>query len=330
MNSQKERIKVITWVLIVGVLVTSIKFIAYFITSSNAIYTDALENIINVVAAGLAFYSIYLSALPKDANHPYGHGKVEFFAVGFEGALIIFAAISILYKSIVSILNPKNIQDIDQGIYLSITAGAINFLMGIIVLRKSKQLKSITLEADAKHLLSDAYTSIGLIIGLVLIYFTNWVLIDSIISILLAFIILYNGYNLIRKSISGLMDEADPEIVSNIVKVLNTNRRKEWIDVHNLRVQQYGNDLHIDCHLTLPFYYDLNKMHDEVQLLHDMIDENAENNVEFFIHVDPCLPACCSYCMLTECKERSAEKTLDIVWNNQNILKNAKHFSEYV
>ncbi len=330
MEMQKARINVIVWVLIIGLLVTLIKFIAYFITSSTAIYTDALENIINVVAAALAFYSIYLSALPKDENHPYGHGKVEFFAVGFEGALIVIAAISILYKSITNIFNPNEIHSIDKGIWLSIAAGCINFILGIFVLKKSKQLKSITLEADAKHLLSDAYTSIGLILGLILIYFTKWVIIDSIISIVLAFVILYNGYQLLRKSISGLMDETDTSIVSEIVRILNLNRKEEWIDIHNLRVQQYGNDLHIDCHLTLPYYYDLNKMHDEVQALHDMIDNSTENNVEFFIHVDPCLPECCSYCRLKDCNVRSSVKTIDIDWNTVNILKNAKHFNQHV
>ena len=126
------------------------------------------------------------------------------------------------------------------------------------------------------------------------------------------------------------MDETDASIVSEIVMVLNLNRKEEWIDVHNLRVQQYGNDLHIDCHLTLPFYYDLNKMHDEVQALHDMIDESTDNNVEFFIHVDPCLPECCSYCRLLDCSVRSSDKTIDIDWNTINILKNAKHFNQHV
>ena len=312
MNVQDKRLKIISITLIAGVIITIIKFIAFFITHSNAIYTDALENIINVLASAFAFYSIYLAAQPKDKNHPYGHGKVEFFAVGFEGALIIIAAINIIYNSIDSILHPEQIKNIDKGIYLIVLAGLLNFFLGYFLIRKSKELKSITLEADGKHLMVDAYTSAGLIAGLVLIYFTQIFILDAIISFVLALLILFNGYKLLRKSISGLMDESDVSLVDDIVNILNVNRKAAWIDVHNLRVQKYGSDLHIDCHLTLPYYFDLNRMHDEVQELHKLIEKEAEATVEIFIHVDPCLSECCMYCSLLDCDKRTSAKTIDI------------------
>lgn len=326
---QDKRLKIISTTLFAGVVITIIKFIAFFITNSNAIYTDALENIINVLASAFAFYSIYLAALPKDKNHPYGHGKVEFFAVGFEGAMIIIAAVNIIYNSINSVINPEPIKDIDHGMILIILAGLLNFILGYYLIRKSKELKSITLEADGKHLMVDAYTSAGLLGGLALIYITEIYVLDAIISFVLALLILYNGYKLLRKSISGLMDESDIALVHDIVKILNIHRKSEWIDVHNLRVQKYGSDLHIDCHLTLPFYYDLNRVHDEVQQLHELIEKEADATVEIFIHADPCLSECCMYCSVVNCDKRTSEKIIDIKFDIDNIVNNAKHFASH-
>lgn len=329
MIAQDKRLNIISLTLVAGVLITIIKFIAFFITRSNSIYTDALENIINVLASAFAFYSIYLAAQPKDKNHPYGHGKVEFFAVGFEGALIIIAAINIIYNAIESLINPKYIHNVDTGIYLIVIAGLLNFVLGYYLVLKSKQLKSITLEADGKHLMVDAYTSVGLVVGLIIIYFTQLYVLDAVLSLVLAILILYNGYKLLRKSISGLMDESDLEVVADIVKILNDNRREEWIDVHNLRVQKYGADLHIDCHLTLPFYFELNKVHDEVQELHELIDKEVDANIEIFIHADPCLPECCMYCSMKNCDKRSSDKSTEILFDIDNIIQNAKHFASH-
>lgn len=327
MEVQKQRLKIITAVLIFGVIITIIKFIAYFITHSNAIYTDALENIINVVAGSFAFYSIYLAAQPKDSNHPYGHGKVEFFAVGFEGALIVFAAINIIYKSIEAFIHPQNINNLDSGIWLSIVAGLMNFGVGYVVIKQGKKLHSMTLEADGKHLLTDAYTSAGLVLGLIIIKLTDLVVLDSVISLLLGFVILYNGYHLIRKSISGLMDEVDNELVSDIVSIFQKERKPEWIDVHNLRAQKYGHDLHIDCHVTVPYYFDLVRAHDEIELIEKLIERNVENGVELFIHVDPCVPNCCNYCSV-DCAVRKYPQERSIVWNTNLVMNNAKHFKD--
>jgi cation diffusion facilitator family transporter len=327
---QRERLRVITWVLIVGVAITILKFVAFFITHSNAIYTDALENIINVLAAAVAFYSIYLSARPKDLNHPYGHGKIEFFAVGFEGALICFAGINILYRAIYGIIFPSVLDNLVQGIWLTSIAGAANLLMGWIVVQKGKKLKSVTLEADGKHLLSDAYSSLGLIIGLILIQLTGIQMLDNIIALILAGVILWSGSRLIRKSVAGLMDEVDEDLLNKIVEILQANRKPQWVDVHNLRVQKYGPDIHIDCHVTLPFYFDLQQMHDELKAIENLLEINTQTNVELFIHVDPCLPECCSYCTMGNCAERSAALKAPIVWTNNNVMLNAKHFNQHV
>jgi cation diffusion facilitator family transporter len=323
---QQERIRVIAFALFLGVVVTLLKFTAFFITHSNAIYTDALENIINVVAAAVAFYSIYLSARPKDLNHPYGHGKVEFFAVGFEGALISFAGLNIFYRAVYALVYPQEIHQLSIGIYLTCIAGVINFALGKFLVSKGKSLQSMTLEADGKHLLSDAYTSIGLLIGLVVIYFTQLNFLDSIISMILGAAILWSGYQLLRKSVAGLMDEVDEQLVEKIVSILNLHRKAVWIDVHNLRAQKYGPDIHIDCHVTLPFYLNLQEMHAEIKEIENLIEQQTMTNVELFIHVDPCLPECCYYCKMSNCTVRQHTYQNEIQWTKENVMLNAKHF----
>jgi cation diffusion facilitator family transporter len=311
---------------VIGILITITKFTAFYLTNSNAILTDALENIINIVAGIFAYFSILLAAKPRDANHPYGHGKVEFFSVGFEGALIIFAGASILYQSLESIINSRTIQYIEQGILLTGVAGLANFFLGRYMIRNGKKLKSITLEADGKHLLSDSYTSLGVIAGLLIVKWTGIFILDSILSIGLGIYILGSGYKLIRKSISGLMDEVDTELIEQIVKILQQNRQRDWIDVHHLRAQKYGAEIHIDCHVTLPYYYDLNQMHEIVKNIERMIEEKSQTRVEISVHVDPCIFECCHYCGMLACPVRAEAQTKTIEWNMENVMRNEKHF----
>lgn len=304
------------------------KFAAYFVTSSNAILTDAAESIVNVLASSFAFYSICLAALPRDKNHPYGHGKVEFFSAFVEGILILTAGILIVFKSIYNLLFPYEINALLSGTVIIAATGVINFLLGYYLIAQSRKLNSLTLYADGKHLQTDAYSSAGLVVGLLLIYYTRIYYLDSILSILLGLYIIYNGYRLFRRSIGGLMDESDFAVVEEVINILNTNRKEAWIDVHNLRTQRYGNELHIDCHLTLPYYFDLVKVHEEVSQVDVLINNKASVKTELFIHADPCLPECCHYCRMADCPVRSEAKRKDIVWKMDNITQNKKHFNE--
>ena len=302
------------------------KFTAYFITSSNFVLTDAAESIVNVIASSFAFYSIYLTSQPRDINHPYGHGKVEFFSVFIEGTLITLAGVAILIKSTYSIFYPNEIHQLVLGAVIIGITGAINGALGYFMINKGKSLRSITLDADGRHLLADMVTSGGLVAGLLLINFTRLLWLDSVLSIAVGFYIVYNGYKLIRRSVGGLMDEADFDVMNDIIRVLNDKRKEEWIDIHNLRAQKYGSELHIDCHLTLPNYFDLNRVHEEVALVDKLINTEANIKTEFFIHTDPCLPYCCHYCSMPNCPIRSEPKRIDIVWTMENLTRNKKHF----
>ena len=306
------------------------KFTAYLITSSNSLLTDAAESIVNILASLFAFYSIYVAAQPKDLNHPYGHGKVEFFSVFIEGALIIIAGILISFKSVYNLFYPHEISELLIGTLIIGISGLINYALGYYLIDQSKKHNSLTLNADGKHLQTDAYTSVGLVIGLMLIYFTGLNYLDSILSISIGVFIIYSGYKLVRKSVSGLMDESDFDTSDEIIAILNIHRKDSWIDMHNLRTQRYGPDIHIDCHITLPYYFDLNKVHEEVSEVDKLVNFKANSRTEFFIHADPCMPECCHYCRMLECSVRSEPKNMDIEWTIENVTKNQKHFTRDV
>lgn len=327
MNSEKQRI--IIWSVVISIVLLIIKFYSYVLTGSNAILTDALESIVNVVASFFALYSIKLSAVPSDKNHPYGHGKIEFFSAGIEGTLIILAGIFILYQSIYSMVFPQPLIDLPLGMVLIGFSGIVNGILGFILQKKGKALNSITLEADGRHISTDAITSFVLIFGIAIIYFSGWYLMDSIISAVFAFYIVYNGYFLVRKSVAGLMDESNPQSINNAVKILNKFRQKNWIDIHNMRVQQYGGDSHIDLHLTLPYYFDLIQVHDCVHDVEEVLEENLPGKIEVFVHADPCLPdPCCHYCQVSNCQVRQFPQAKKIKWTADNMSQNQKHYHE--
>ena len=318
--------KLIVFALVMSFLLMLGKFIAYFITSSNAILTDAAESIVNVLASAFAFYSIYLSAQPKDVNHPYGHGKVEFFSMFVEGILILMAGLLIILKSTYNLFFPVEVQLLFDGSVIIVATGFINFFIGRLLIKESKESNSLVLYADGKHLLTDAYSSAALVIGLLVIHFTRILFLDSILSIIMGLYIIYNGYVLTRKSVGGLMDESDFKVVKHVITILNENRHNAWIDIHNLRTQSYGHELHIDCHVTLPYYYELNKVHDEISQIDTLINQKGFVRTEFFIHADPCLPQCCHYCRMEACPVRGEVQTRDIIWTPEIVTRNQKHF----
>lgn len=322
----RKEFRIILLSLGISLLLTAAKFTAYFVTNSVAILSDALESIINVVAGGFACYSIYLSGKPKDANHPYGHGKVEFFSIGFEGAMIFIAGCLILFKAVQYFIHQPALQEVDQGIWITVATAAANFLLGLYLVRSGKKLPSITIAGNGQHILTDAYTSVGLIAALVLIRLTGKTWIDPAASMIMGILILRKGYQLMRQSISGLMDETDMQVMDRVIGILNEHRHPAWIDVHNMRVQQYGIDYHIDCHVTMPYYLELSRAHEEMKELEQLVDRELKGHeVEFFIHIDPCIPESCQHCQLSACPVRSYPFRQRISWSRENVLPNRKH-----
>ncbi len=318
--------RVMLFALIISVLLLITKFIAYNLTSSTLILSDAAESIINVFAGSFALFSIYLAARPKDKNHPYGHGKIEFFAIGMEGILILIAGILILIKAIYSFFSVTYLMNLQTGAILIACTGVVNYIVGLYLIREGKKADSITLGADGEHLKSDALSSIAAVAGLAIINLTNLFWLDSLLAVFVSSYVMYTGFKLLRKSVAGLMDETDFKTIKSVISILNNNRQPSWIDLHNLRIQKYGSDLHVDCHLTLPYYYTLAQVHDEVQAVENLVKSETNTHAELFIHSDPCLPACCNYCQVSDCEVRQEEFRNKIEWTVDKLIVNKKHF----
>lgn len=310
---------------IVGIFLFIIKLIAWYLTNSVAILTDTLESTINIIAGLFGLYSLYLSSLPKDRNHPYGHGKIEFISASVEGVLITLAGFYIIYEAVDNIKHPKILSKIDYGIILVFITAVINYIFGYYAIKKGKKNNSIALISSGKHLQTDTYSTIGIVIGLIVLYFTNITWLDSVIALIFAGFIIYTGYGIIREAISGIMDETDENLLQNVVQILNEKRRENWIDLHNLRIIKYGSTLHFDCHMTVPYYFNINEGHEEVEHLENIIKQHFGNRVEFFVHLDACKPFSCKICSIANCPFRSENFVEKISWNKDNIIKNQKH-----
>jgi len=325
----KSNFAVIAFSLFVGVLLMGVKFYAYKITGSSAILSDALESIINVVAGAFAMFSIVVAAKPPDESHPYGHGKIEYFSAGFEGALIILAAIGIFKTGISYLLYPHPLEYLQQGMLLLIGASAVNLLLGILLLRVGKRNQSMVLTADGKHILTDVYTSLGVLTGLFLVNYTGWFWLDGVIAIIVGINILITGANLVRQSCAGLMNKSEPDLLQEIVDLLIANRKDIHIDVHQLRAWRSGNFIHIDFHLILPRDFALECAHRENKALEKTIQEYFGGRASVMIHLDPCLDQECPVCGQSLCTLRHSHQNELVRWtlasmtadyNNQQVI----------
>ena len=328
MNIQaNENFKFQRIITIVGIILFLVKLYAWYQTNSVAILTDALESTINVIAGLIGLYSLYLSSLPKDHNHPYGHGKVEFISASIEGALITIAGVVIIYEAIGELQNPKTIEKLDLGLILVSLTAVINYVLGFYAIKKGKKNNSLALIASGKHLQTDTYSTIGIIIGLVILYFTKISWIDSFTALIFAGFIIYTGYKIVRESISGIMDETDELLLKEVVDYLSEERRENWIDLHNLRIIKYGSTLHFDCHMTVPWYFNIEEGHKEVDALEDAVKNHFGDRIELFVHLDACKEYSCNICSKTDCPVRKHPFQEKIKWTMQNVSLNKKHNS---
>lgn len=326
MSLVKENLSFQKKLTVITALLFIVKVAAYLFTHSIAILTDTLEYTINVIAGIISLYSLYLSAQPKDHNHPYGHGKAEFVSAAVEGILMIMSCVIIVYEAINSyFFQPHILHKLDYGIFLVAFTAIVNFVSGYYAVRKGKKNNTLTLIATGKHMQSDSYGTLGIAAGLALLYFTGMWWLDSAISILFAVLIFVTGYTVLRSSIAGIMDEADEVLLADVVQYLDEHRRENWMDIHNLRIIKYGSILHLDCHATIPWYFNINQGHEEVKALEDMIRENFGEHVEMFVHTDGCLPLSCSICIKQDCTVRQHELVKRIKWDVANVSFNGKH-----
>ena len=324
-QTAQQNFKVQKWITILSVILFAAKIIAYYFTNSLAILSDALESIVNVLAGFIGLYSLYVAAKPKDIEHPYGHGKAEFISAAAEGGLIIASGLLILYEGIINFIKTKPLEKLDTGLWLISATALINFIAGIFCLRIGKKNNSLALQASGKHLVIDTYSTLTIVAALIIILITEFFWLDKIVACILALIIIFNGYSIIKKSLAGIMDEADMKLLERIVRLLNKNRRPQWIDIHNLRIIKYGNVLHIDCHLTVPYYLNVLEAHKEIDALQDFIKSEFGESVEMFVHTDGSYPVSCAVSFNENGKAEMALQNENKEWTLENIMKDERY-----
>lgn len=290
--------------LFVGITVMLMKFYAFRLTHSTAILSDALESIVNVVAAAFLLWAVKAAESPPDSRHPYGHGKIEFITAVFEGGLITFAAIMIAIEAVKTFLNGSPAPELEQGLWVMIGAGALNGLLGLALIAIGRSTSSLALIADGKHVLSDFVSTLAVLLGLGIVKWTsiNWI--DPLIAMLMAIFLAYTGVPLVKTAIDGLIDAADDKLLNKILASLEKNRAPGFIRVHHVRAMRNGRRIHVDGHLVIPEFWTVQKAHDQtIEYEQKIIKETfLEGEMEF--HMDPCRRAYCEICDVCECPIR--------------------------
>lgn len=325
MESQNENIRVQKFIVTIAVVLFLIKVVAWHLTQSVAILTDALESIVNVVSGVIGLVSLFIAARPRDRSHPYGHGKIEFISAGIEGTLIIIAGLFIIYEAGMSFLDPPQLEQLNWGIGIISFSALINYAFGTWAYKTGKKNNSLALMASGRHLQTDTYTTLGIILGLFLISITGADWLDGAVAIIFAFFIIRMGFKILRHAIAGIMDESDQKLLNEMVSYLQDNRHINWVDLHNLRIVKYGSVLHIDCHLTLPWYYNIKQGHDETDKLEDLILAKFGNRIELNIHTDYCHDFSCPLCDIKDCEVRKSPYNAKVEWTVENVVSSKKH-----
>jgi len=325
LEASRKNIQIQKWIAGLSVFLLAIKLFAWYRTDSVAILGDALETIVNVVAGLFGLYSLILSAKPRDEDHPYGHGKIEYISAGVEGSMIFISGVVIIVKSIQSFMSDHMVTELGIGLVLISASAVLNFVAGTVAIHYGKKNNSLALIASGEHLKSDTLTTIGILAGLTVVYFTDIMWIDSAIAILFSLWLLYTGVVIIRRSVAGIMDERDMSLLQGVVETANKNRRDAWIDLHNVRFIKYGRILHLDGHLTIPWYYNVSEAHAEVEALHDLVRKKFEVPLEMFIHVDGCMEFSCRICSKQNCQVRKHAFVQRVEWTMENITRDRKH-----
>ncbi len=303
-RTYSEKVNVQQIVFAGAIVLFVLKAVAFFLTNSVGILSDALESTVNIITGFITLKSLVFAAKPRDEDHPYGHGKVELITASVEGILIGVAGILIVIESIHRLGQPSVISKMNTGTMLMLITALANYAMGKYSLYQGQKLNSIALVAGGRHLMSDMYTTLALIGGLLVLALTGLAWIDSLLGIVFGIFILYTAYEVLRDTINGLMDETNPVIIQSLVDTLNNGRRDGWIDIHRLTHLTFGHMAHIDLHLTLPWYYNLRESTAEIMLLKQLIRQSApETELDISVQSEPCIPKQCSQCSL-DCEQR--------------------------
>jgi cation diffusion facilitator family transporter len=264
-----------------------LKFYAYHITGSMGFMSDALESFVNLFAAVFGLVMLNISQKPADEGHEFGHSKAEYFSSAMEGALILIAALSIILSAIPRIIEPKPLENLNTGLLFSLLASVVNLVVGLTLIKNGKEKRSLLLEADGRHLMTDVWTSAGVIAGIVIVKFTGWLIIDPVIAILVALNIIYTGYKLIGRSASGLMDATIPEEDLRKIRVYLDSLQEKQIEYHSLMTRTAGQRKFISLHLLVPGEWTVKQGHDCADDVEETIIGLFDEPVTVSTHIEP-------------------------------------------
>jgi cation diffusion facilitator family transporter len=289
------------WLSVAAAGVTiGLKAAAYWLTGSVSLFSDALESLVNLAAALMALAMLRLAARPPDAEHPYGHGNAEYFSSGFEGLLIVAAAIGIAAAAWNRLTHPQPLQEVDTGLALALCATLINFIVACLLLQAGRRYRSITLEADGRHLMTDVWTSLGVVLGIVAVMLTGWQPLDPIIALLVAANIVWSGINLMQRSASGLLDAALPAEECAKIQNILTRYQDQGIGFHELRTRQSGVRRSISLHVLVPGDWTIQRGHDLSEQIERELDA-ALPDIAVYTHLEP-MDDAASYAHSSECR----------------------------
>jgi cation diffusion facilitator family transporter len=303
-EDSRVRLRAGTLSLVVSIVLLGAKYQAYLLTGSTAILSDALESIVNVVAAVFALGGLIFAGRPADRNHPYGHGKIEFFSAAFEGGLIAFAAVLIIYEVAQSLIRGVAVRQLESGLVIVLGAGLANLALGWFLVKTGRKHASLTLVADGQHVLSDFYTSAGIVVGLLLVHVTGLSWLDPVVAAVVALNLMWTGARLVRHAAGGLLDEEDTALLDRLLEVLRGHVGQGVIRVHHLRAIRAGRFHHVDAHLVVPEFWSVDQAHELAEDLALQVIKEVGVDGELSFHTDPCHRAYCEMCDLGDCAVR--------------------------
>ena len=306
---QRSRVRVALLSIVTGLVVLGLKYVAYVVSGSVALRSDAIESIVNVVAALFAMGAIVFAGKPADREHPYGHGKIEHFSAAFEGGLIALAAAFILIEATHALLFGVQFKNLGLGMVVNLAAGVLNGLLGWYLLHKGRKTRSKALEADGHHILSDFWTTVGIATGLVVVKLTGIAWMDPVMAMVVGLLLARTGFRLVAESSRALLDSEDPEVVDKVLTAMNQVRTWDVIAVHELRTFRSGRYTHVDVHLVVPEFYSIRQAHDLCEGFGVRALREAGVEGEVHTHVDPCGRLYCDRCPAESCSIRRAPRT---------------------
>jgi cation diffusion facilitator family transporter len=303
--SKRMRLTAMSISLVGGLLILGLKLHAAKLAESSALRSDALESTVNVLAAAFGLGSLLFAEKPADQDHPYGHGKIEYFAQAFEGGLISLAGFLILMDTGLRVLRHQTLDNLGLGLQLNLLAGVLNGALGLGIYLTGKKHHSQILVADGIHLLTDLATSLALALGLGLVLLTGWAWLDPLLAFGVALFLFRTGFILVRDSSNALLDAQSPHLIDTIAQHLNEIPRRSVIAAHELRAQQFGRDKHVDLHLVVPEYLSIKEAHDESDRFAGDLMQKLGHDSTVHTHIDPCEREYCTECSFTDCPIRA-------------------------